>query len=75
MTHIERFISGQELKVYLHKYGLSRSPTKKECNGVKSHDLGGQLILPRREGQEISLAIKPYSLVLCGNHIFSKSYS
>ena len=39
------FLCAQELKVYLHKHGLSRRPTKKS-NGVKSHGLSVQLISP-----------------------------
>ena len=36
------------VEVYLNEEGLSRSPTKKPVN-VKAHNLGVQLISPRRE--------------------------
>ena len=45
----------------LHKHGLSGILTKKS-NGAELHDLGGQLILLRRE---VFFAIKPYSVDLC----------
>ena len=55
------------MKIYLHKYSLSHSPTKKS-NGVKSHELGIQLISLIHEITRPGnvLAIKRYSLELPG---------
>ena len=68
------------MKVYLRKHGLLRSATK-ESNGVKSHDLGRQLISPRREitlpyfSNAIFARVVWFLASSCCNHISSKSYS
>ena len=78
-----RLLNAQELMVYLHKHRPSRSPTKKS-NGVKSHDLGGQLISPWREITQpgnVSFNKAKFARVVwhvapsSWNHIFSKSHS
>ena len=67
----------------MHKHGLSRSPTKKS-NGVKSHDLGDQLISPRREitrpgngscNKAIFARVVWHVAPSFLNHVLSKSYS
>ena len=77
-------LSAQELKVFLHKYGLLRSPTKKKkSNGVKAHDVGGQLISPRQEitrpgnvscNNVIFVRVMWHVPPSCWNHIFFKSH-
>ena len=71
LTHIGRYIlleecwvlTAQQSTVYLHKNGLS--PHEQKSNGIKSHDLGDQLISLLRE-------ITQPGSVFCNKAIFAR---
>ena len=69
------FLSAQELTVYLHKHGLSRSPNVQWCQIARSW---WPVYITTTRNYAIFTIFAPivwHVAPSCGNHIFSKSYS